>query len=225
MMVNFVQKYDVEGRTGLWGQRLPTKLRKHTNPTNYPAQSFGSQKGASYLGPPNFGTRFLPVFFQKSLLLLIVHYLLLLYSRMLPVHKLLEGKRDHITWTVPPDCMVIEALQLMTEKNIGAVLVMDGERLAGIFSERDYARKGIIQGRKAKSTPVTEVMTANVITVTKDMSIEDCMNLFNRKRIRHLPVVEDDKVVGLLSIGDIVHAIIQEQSTHIQFLEQYISGT
>lgn len=121
--------------------------------------------------------------------------------------------------------MVIEALQLMAEKNIGAVLVMDGERLAGIFSERDYARKGIIQGRKAKSTPVTEVMTANVITVTTDMSIEDCMNLFNSKRIRHLPVVEDGKVTGLLSIGDIVHAIIQEQSTHIQFLEQYISGT
>lgn len=144
---------------------------------------------------------------------------------MLPVHKLLEGKRSHSTWTVPTDCMVIEALQLMAEKNIGAVLVMDGDRLAGIFSERDYARKGIIQGRKAKSTPVTEVMTANVISVSKDMSIEDCMNLFSSKRIRHLPVLEGGNVVGLLSIGDIVNAIIQEQTTHIQFLEQYISGT
>lgn len=127
-------------------------------------------------------------------------------------------------WSVTPDYMVIDALQLMTEKNIGAVLVMDGERLAGIFSERDYARKGIIQGRKAKSTPVAEVMTANVFTVSLDMDIEDCMNLFSSKRVRHLPVMQEDKVVGLLSIGDIVNAIIQEQSTHIQFLEQYITG-
>ncbi|MBK9338261.1 MAG: CBS domain-containing protein [Lewinellaceae bacterium] len=144
---------------------------------------------------------------------------------MLPVRKLLEGKRTHVTWTVTPDHTVIEALQLMAEKNIGAVLVLEGERLAGIFSERDYARKGIIQGRKAKSTPVTEVMTANVFTVTMDMSIEDCMNLFSSKRIRHLPVVDEGKVVGMLSIGDIVNAIIQEQTSHIQFLEQYISGT
>ena len=121
--------------------------------------------------------------------------------------------------------MVIEALQLMAEQNIGSVLVMDGERLAGIFSERDYARKGIIEGRKAKSTPVTEVMTANVFTVSLDMTIEDCMNLFSSKRVRHLPVVQEGKVVGLLSIGDIVNAIIQEQTSHIQFLEQYITGT
>lgn len=144
---------------------------------------------------------------------------------MLPVHKLLEGKMDRVLWSVTPDHMVIDALQLMAEKNIGAVLVMDGERLAGIFSERDYARKGIIKGRKAKSTPVAEVMTANVFTVTLDMSIEDCMNLFSSKRIRHLPVMDDGKVIGLLSIGDIVNAIIREQSIHIQFLEQYISGT
>ncbi|MBL7797077.1 MAG: CBS domain-containing protein [Saprospiraceae bacterium] len=144
---------------------------------------------------------------------------------MLSVSKLLEGKRNQVTWTVTPNHMVIEALELMAEKNIGAVLVMDGERLAGIFSERDYARKGIIQGRKAKSTPVTEVMTANVFSVTSKMTIEDCMNLFSSKRIRHLPVVDEDKVVGLLSIGDIVNAIIQEQTNHIQFLEQYISGT
>lgn len=144
---------------------------------------------------------------------------------MLSVSKLLESKRNQATWTVTPNHMVIEALELMAEKNIGAVLVMDGERLAGIFSERDYARKGIIQGRKAKSTPVTEVMTANVFSVTSKMTIEDCMNLFSSKRIRHLPVVDEGKVIGLLSIGDIVNAIIQEQTNHIQFLEQYISGT
>lgn len=144
---------------------------------------------------------------------------------MLSVSKLLESKRNQATWTVTPNHMVIEALELMAEKNIGAVLVMDGEELAGIFSERDYARKGIIQGRKAKSTPVTEVMTANVFSVTSKMTIEDCMNLFSSKRIRHLPVVDEGKVIGLLSIGDIVNAIIQEQTNHIQFLEQYISGT
>lgn len=144
---------------------------------------------------------------------------------MLSVSKLLESKRNQATWTVTPNHMVIEALELMAEKNIGAVLVMDGEQLAGIFSERDYARKGIIQGRKAKSTPVTEVMTANVFSVTSKMTIEDCMNLFSSKRIRHLPVVDEGKVIGLLSIGDIVNAIIQEQTNHIQFLEQYISGT
>lgn len=144
---------------------------------------------------------------------------------MISVQKLLSAKPKGTLWSVTPGHMVIEALQLMAEKNIGAVVVMDGERLAGIFSERDYARKGIIAGRKAKSTPVTEVMTANVFTVTTDMDIEDCMKMFSSKRIRHLPVTEDGKVVGLLSIGDIVSAIMQEQSMHIQFLEQYITGT
>ncbi len=144
---------------------------------------------------------------------------------MISVEKLLASKPKGDVWNVTPEHMVIDALQLMAEKNIGAVLVMDGERLEGIFSERDYARKGIIMGRKAKSTPVTEVMTANVFTVSTDMDIEDCMQLFSSKRIRHLPVVDaNGKVVGLLSIGDIVNAIIQEQTTHIQFLEQYITG-
>lgn len=129
------------------------------------------------------------------------------------------------TFMVTPGHMVIEALELMAENNIGAVMVMDGDRLAGIFSERDYARKGIIKGRKAKSTPVTEVMTANVFTVSPDMDIEDCMQLFSDKRIRHLPVLEHGRVVGMLSIGDIVMAIMNEQKMHINFLEQYISGT
>ena len=127
-------------------------------------------------------------------------------------------------WSVTPKHMVIDALDLMAQKNIGALVVMDGEKLIGIFSERDYARKGILQGRKAKSTPVTEVMTPNVFTVSSDKSLQDCMKLFSEKRIRHLPVVDDGKVAGVLSIGDIVNAIIREQSNHIQFLEQYITG-
>ncbi len=143
---------------------------------------------------------------------------------MISVQKLLDGKKVNQIYTLTPENMVIEALELMAEKNIGAVLIMDGDRLAGIFSERDYARKGIIKGRKAKSTPVTEVMTHNVFTVTSEMDIEDCMELFRDKRIRHLPVVDDGKVKGMLSIGDIVNGIMEEQKTHIQFLEQYISG-
>jgi CBS domain-containing protein len=101
---------------------------------------------------------------------------------------------------------------------------MDGENLIGIFSERDYARKGIIAGRKAKSTPVTEVMTPNVFTVSPSMDIEDCMTLFSEKRIRHLPVTEQGLVVGMLSISDIVTAIINAQDQQIKYLEAYITG-
>ncbi len=144
---------------------------------------------------------------------------------MISVRKLLEGKRINKTFTVTPEHMVIEALELMATNNIGAVMVMDGDRLAGIFSERDYARKGIIAGRKAKSTPVTDVMTANVFTVSPDMDIEDCMQVFSDKRIRHLPVLDHGLVVGMISIGDVVTAIMNEQKSHINFLEQYISGT
>jgi len=143
---------------------------------------------------------------------------------MISVKKLLEGKRINRLYSLSPDKMVIEALELMTAENIGAVMIMEGDRLVGIFSERDYARKGIIKGRTAKTTPVTKVMTSNVFTVTPEMSLEDCMQLFSDKHIRHLPVVSDDKVVGMLSIGDIVNAIIVEQKNHIQFLEKYISS-
>ncbi len=142
---------------------------------------------------------------------------------MLSVKTLLERKPMPILWSVSPNDTVMNALELMAAKNIGAVLVMDGAHLAGIFSERDYARKGILQGREAKSTPITEVMTANVFTVTPDMTIQDCMELFSEKRIRHLPVKDGEKVVGLLSIGDIVTAIIEQQSTQIEYLEQYIN--
>ena len=143
---------------------------------------------------------------------------------MISVQKLLEGKKINKIFTLTPEHMVIDALDLMAQNNIGAVMVMEGERLAGIFSERDYARKGIIKGRIAKSTPLTEVMTHNVFTVNPDMNIDDCMKLFSDKHIRHLPVIAGSEVVGRLSIGDIVNAIMQEQKQHIQFLEQYISG-
>ncbi len=143
---------------------------------------------------------------------------------MISVKKLLEGKQNNRILALAPDAMVIDALELMTKENVGAVMVIENEKLVGIFSERDYARKGIIMGRKAKSTPLTEVMTNNVYTVTPDMNMEDCMNLFSDKRIRHLPVVHDHHLLGMLSIGDIVNAIMVEQKEHIQFLEKYISS-
>ena len=143
---------------------------------------------------------------------------------MLSVSRLLNNKKNEGVWSVSPNHMVIDALNLMSEKGIGAVMVMDGDRLIGIFSERDYARKGIIAGRKAKSTPVTEVMTPNVFTVSPSMDIEDCMTLFSEKRIRHLPVVDNQQVIGMLSIGDIVTAIIQAQDQQIKYLEAYITG-
>lgn len=143
---------------------------------------------------------------------------------MISVKKLLDGKQLNRVLALSPDAMVIDALEMMAKENVGALMVIENEKLVGIFSERDYARKGIIMGRKAKSTPVTEVMTQNVYTVTPDMNMEDCLQLFSDKHIRHLPVLHADKVIGMLSIGDIVTAIINEQKEHIQFLEKYISS-
>ncbi len=143
---------------------------------------------------------------------------------MISVKKLLDGKQMNRVLSLSPDAMVIDALDLMAKENIGAVMVVEDEKLVGIFSERDYARKGIIMGRKAKTTPVTEVMTGNVYTVTPDMNMEDCMQLFSDKHIRHLPVMHGSKVIGMLSIGDIVNAIMMEQKEHIQFLEKYITS-
>lgn len=142
---------------------------------------------------------------------------------MISVKKILEDKAISVVWSVPPTTSVIDTLHLLAEKNIGAVVVLDNEKLVGIFSERDYARKGIIQGRKAKSTPISEVMTPKVFTVDPNTSIQDCMKLLGQKKIRHLPVVEHDRVVGVISIGDIVNSIMHEQKQHIQYLEQYIT--
>lgn len=143
---------------------------------------------------------------------------------MISVKKLLADKPQSHIWSVSPENTVIEALLLMGEKNIGAVVVLDNQQLVGIFSERDYARKGIVQGRKAKSTAIKEVMTPKVFTVGLDMNIRECMKIFSEKKFRHLPVVEQGTVVGVLSIGDIVNSIMKEQEDHIGFLEQYITN-
>ena len=141
---------------------------------------------------------------------------------MLKVSQILSSKAKNAVYAVAPSQMVIEALELMAARNIGAVMVIERDRLVGIFSERDYARKGILKDRKAKSTPVSEVMTANVYTVCPEDSIEDCMQLMSERKFRHLPVLEGSEVVGLISISDVVTAIIQEQQFRIQSLEQYI---
>lgn len=140
------------------------------------------------------------------------------------VRQLLAEKPTNAVYSVQPDQMVIEALELMASRQVGAVMVIAQDKLVGIFSERDYARKGIIVGRKAKSTPVTEVMTPNVFVVSPEQSIEDCMKMMSEKHFRHLPVIENERVIGLVSIGDIVTAMLREQENHIQNLEQYITG-
>lgn len=142
---------------------------------------------------------------------------------MIFVRDILKGKGNEIWW-VSPDTIVFDALKLMAEKNVGALVVLDGESLAGIFSERDYARKIILKGKASKETSVEEIMTSEVTTVRPGQSVDECMALMTDKRIRHLPVFEGEKLVGLISIGDVVKAIISEREFIIQQLEHYITG-
>lgn len=142
---------------------------------------------------------------------------------MLTVHQILDGKGRHI-WSVSPPTSVLEALTLMAEKNVGALLVLDGEKLAGIFSERDYARKVILKGRTSRDLAVSEIMTPGVITVRPDDSVDECMRIMSRKHVRHLPVLEGERVVGVISIGDVVTGIIDEQKSTIDHLSGYITG-
>lgn len=139
------------------------------------------------------------------------------------VRHLLEAKAPEI-YSIGPDAPVIDAVRLMAEKHIGALLVMDGARLAGILSERDYARKIVLQGRSSSNTPVSEIMTAQVISVGCDDTIDHCMQIVTDKRIRHLPVVRDGKVVGVVSIGDLVKAVIEDQQLELDQLQRYIAS-
>lgn len=141
---------------------------------------------------------------------------------MITVAGILNNKVTAV-FSVTSDTTVYDAIKLMSEKNIGALPVVDNNQLSGIFSERDYARKIILQNRTSQDTLISEIMTAAVITITPQDSIEHCMEMMSSKKIRHLPVIENDQVVGIISIGDVVTAIIQSQKETINHLQTYIS--
>ena len=140
---------------------------------------------------------------------------------MQTVRQLLATKSPEIH-AVTPQAPVIEAIRLMADKGIGAVLVMDGTRLAGILSERDYARKIVLRDRSSRDTAVAAIMTDTVVTVSPAASVEDCLQLVTERRIRHLPVVDEGRVVGVISIGDLVKAVIEQQRRELGQLQQYI---
>ncbi|GAB3061813.1 CBS domain-containing protein [Stenotrophomonas tumulicola] len=140
---------------------------------------------------------------------------------MTTVRQLLDGKSPEVH-AVAPDAAVVDAIRLMAEKGIGAVLVMDGPRLAGILSERDYARKIVLRDRSSRDTPVADIMTAQLVTVGPGAQVEHCLQLVTDHRIRHLPVVEGSAVVGVISIGDLVKAVIDAQQQELEHLQQYI---
>ena len=141
------------------------------------------------------------------------------------IRHILQGKTINALFSVSSDKTVLDALRLMAEKNIGAVLVIDEGVLTGIFSERDYARKVILKDRHSDGTLIADVMTANVITIGPDQSIEECMQIMSDKHIRHLPVMDQEGLIGIISINDVVSAIIVDQKTRIDSLESYISGS
>ncbi|MEP6908171.1 MAG: CBS domain-containing protein [Pseudoxanthomonas sp.] len=136
----------------------------------------------------------------------------------------LLGKKTPEVHAVAPEDSVIDAIRLMAEKGIGAVLVMEHERLVGIVSERDYARKIVLHGRSSSDTTVREIMTADVVTVGPRNTVEHCMQVVTEHRIRHLPVVEDDAVIGVISIGDLVKAVIEDQKAQLDELQRYIAS-
>lgn len=142
---------------------------------------------------------------------------------MKTVGQILQGK-GHEIWSVTKKMPVFDALKKMAEKNIGALLVLEDDKLVGIMSERDYARKVILKGKSSKDTSVEDIMSNKVFYVRLDQSVEDCMALMTEKRVRHLPVLENDQLVGVISIGDVVKAVISEQEIMIEHLKHYIMG-
>jgi CBS domain-containing protein len=140
-----------------------------------------------------------------------------------PISALLHHKGAAL-WSITPEATVFEAIKLMADKNIGSLLVMSGDRLVGVITERDYTRKIALQGKTSKATRVSEILTSKIISVTPDHTVEECMRLMTENRVRHLPVVENDRVAGLVSIGDLVNWTISAQDAAIAQMEQYIAG-
>lgn len=143
---------------------------------------------------------------------------------MKTVMQLLQGKSNQATYTINSGATVLEAISLMAEKGIGALIVADGERMVGIVSERDYARKVVLMERSSYSTHVKDIMTSAVLAVTADETTGNCMAIMTEKRLRHLPVLDGDAIIGIVSIGDLVKDVISEQQQIIEHLEQYIRG-
>ena len=143
---------------------------------------------------------------------------------MTNVAQVLQDKIEQSIFTISPEATVLEAISLMANKGIGAVVVTDQDKVVGILSERDYTRKIMLMERTSKETSVSEIMTAKVLTVTKSTSVEDCLGLMTDRHLRHLPVVENDKLIGLISIGDLVKAVMDDQRKLIDQLQQYIAS-
>ena len=139
------------------------------------------------------------------------------------VRQILQAKGSRVI-SIPPDSSVLAALRLMAEHDIGSVLITEGSRLLGIFTERDYARKVVLRGRSSSDTRVEELMTANVLTISPSQTIDDCMLMMTNNRFRHLPVVEHGEVIGIITIGDAVKAVMAEQEETVSQLHGYISG-
>jgi CBS domain-containing protein len=139
------------------------------------------------------------------------------------ISEILSHKGNQV-WSISPEATVFDAIQLMADKNIGALLVTEGERLVGIVTERDYTRKVALKGKVSKQTAVREILSGQIIQVQPDHTIEDCMRLMTDHRVRHLPVLEGERIVGLISIGDLVNWIITAQQSTIQQLQTYIAG-
>jgi CBS domain-containing protein len=138
------------------------------------------------------------------------------------VADILKAKGNFV-YATEPQATVFDALKMMAEKNIGALMIIEAEKLLGIFSERDYARKIILQGKASHDTAVSEIMTRTVITISSDNTLEQCMTLMSKNKIRHLPVIDNEKVTGIISIGDVVMSIIETQKETITHLQNYIS--
>ena len=134
------------------------------------------------------------------------------------------SQKGGVVWSVSPDATVLEAIQMMADKNVGALLVTRDNNLVGIISERDYTRKVVLKGRSSKDTPVREIISGKIVSVSPDHSVEECMRLMTEHRIRHLPVVQGTRILGVISIGDLVNSIISHQTSAIQQLETYITG-
>ncbi len=144
-------------------------------------------------------------------------------SHAIPIREILNYKGSTV-WSIQPEATVLEAIQVMADKNVGALLVLKDDRLLGVLSERDYTRKVVLKGRSSKDTPVRDILSGRVVSVSPDHTVDECLRLMTEHRIRHLPVMDGGKVLGVISIGDLVNWIISSQSSTIQQLETYITG-